>query len=80
MDGPIVQWKSGRVDGVASECTPDGRLPDAQKGDQKETGQVNYNLLIKTWLFIYVRFYSFFVYNISAVFCTGRFVIKIRFF
>lgn len=27
--GPIVPWRPGRIDGVDTDCTPDGRLPDA---------------------------------------------------
>lgn len=32
MGGPTVPWRAGRVDAVsAAACTPDGRLPDADK-------------------------------------------------
>lgn len=33
MGGPNIVWRSGRVDARdGSACTPDGRLPDADKG------------------------------------------------
>jgi cytochrome c peroxidase len=31
LGGPDIPWRAGRVDGTASVCTPDGRLPDASK-------------------------------------------------
>ena len=32
MGGPKVPWRPGRIDGVAAQATPDGRLPDGSKG------------------------------------------------
>lgn len=33
MGGPTIGWRAGRRDAAdASACTPDGRLPDADKG------------------------------------------------
>jgi cytochrome c peroxidase len=32
MGGPTIHWRPGRIDGVASDVTPDGRLPDASQG------------------------------------------------
>jgi cytochrome c peroxidase len=32
MGGPKVPWRPGRIDGVAANATPDGRLPDATLG------------------------------------------------
>lgn len=32
LGGPKIPWRPGRVDGVAAQCTPDGRLPDASQG------------------------------------------------
>ncbi|GAA5906994.1 hypothetical protein JCM6882_000023 [Rhodosporidiobolus microsporus] len=32
LGGPYVEWKSGRKDGNVENCTPDGRLPDGDKG------------------------------------------------
>lgn len=33
MGGPTIVWRPGRRDAKdGSECTPDGRLPDADKG------------------------------------------------
>ncbi|KAE8213169.1 hypothetical protein CF327_g3261 [Tilletia walkeri] len=32
MGGPIVPWRPGRQDGMVENCTPDGRLPDGDKG------------------------------------------------
>jgi len=40
MNGPKVNWRPGRKDAVdGSKCTPDGRLPDADKGNDKDTTQ-----------------------------------------
>ena len=34
MGGPLIQWRSGRVDAKdSSKCPPDGRLPDASKAE-----------------------------------------------
>lgn len=32
MGGPKVPWRPGRIDGTATNATPDGRLPDASQG------------------------------------------------
>ncbi|KAF8907817.1 cytochrome c peroxidase [Gymnopilus junonius] len=32
MGGPKIPWRPGRIDGVAAQATPDGRLPDASQG------------------------------------------------
>ncbi|KAJ7497649.1 heme peroxidase [Mycena latifolia] len=32
MAGPKIPWRPGRIDGVAANATPDGRLPDATQG------------------------------------------------
>ncbi|KAJ7693350.1 heme peroxidase [Mycena rosella] len=32
MAGPKIPWRPGRIDGVAANATPDGRLPDASQG------------------------------------------------
>ncbi|KAJ8488883.1 hypothetical protein ONZ45_g13780 [Pleurotus djamor] len=32
MAGPKIPWRAGRIDGVAAQATPDGRLPDATQG------------------------------------------------
>ena len=32
MQGPSIPWRPGRADRDMSFCTPDGRLPDASKG------------------------------------------------
>jgi len=40
MGGPVIGWRAGRVDKTdGSECPPDGRLPDADKGHPKITAQ-----------------------------------------
>jgi len=40
MGGPAISWRAGRVDAASGEaCTPDGRLPDADKGTLKGTIQ-----------------------------------------
>lgn len=33
MNGPTLKWRPGRSDLPAEKCTPDGRLPDASKGN-----------------------------------------------
>lgn len=30
--GPYIPWRAGRKDGDVENCTPDGRLPDGDKG------------------------------------------------
>lgn len=32
MAGPKIPWRPGRVDGIQTQATPDGRLPDATQG------------------------------------------------
>ncbi|KTW31276.1 uncharacterized protein T551_01348 [Pneumocystis jirovecii RU7] len=32
MSGPAIPWRPGRIDGVCTQCPPDGLLPDASKG------------------------------------------------
>jgi cytochrome c peroxidase len=32
MGGPKIPWRPGRIDGLAKDATPDGRLPDATQG------------------------------------------------
>ncbi|TKY86082.1 hypothetical protein EX895_004907 [Sporisorium graminicola] len=32
MGGPKIPWRPGRKDATADKCTPDGRLPDGDKG------------------------------------------------
>lgn len=32
MGGPHIKWRPGRADKFEKDCTPDGRLPDADKG------------------------------------------------
>ncbi|GAA5824518.1 hypothetical protein JCM11251_000456 [Rhodosporidiobolus azoricus] len=32
LGGPYVEWRAGRKDGNVENCTPDGRLPDGDKG------------------------------------------------
>jgi hypothetical protein len=32
MAGPKIPWRPGRIDGFATNATPDGRLPDATQG------------------------------------------------
>ena len=40
MGGPNIPWKAGRVDAVEDDqVTPDGRLPDADKGNPMKTAQ-----------------------------------------
>lgn len=34
MQGPVVPFRPGRVDGLETACTPDGRLPDASQGSK----------------------------------------------
>eukprot|EP00753_Platysulcus_tardus_P005548 PLAT13458.1.p1 GENE.PLAT13458.1~~PLAT13458.1.p1 ORF type:complete len:355 (+),score=172.32 PLAT13458.1:33-1097(+) len=40
MGGPHIAWRPGRSDASGGHaCTPDGRLPDADKGSDKKTSQ-----------------------------------------
>jgi cytochrome c peroxidase len=39
MGGPTIGFTPGRKDGTAADCTPDGRLPDADKGSKEQTIQ-----------------------------------------
>ena len=40
MGGPQIAWRAGRVDSMdPADVTPDGRLPDADKGSPKATAQ-----------------------------------------
>jgi len=40
LGGPEVKWRPGRADKAdGSHCTPDGRLPDADKGKKEQTIQ-----------------------------------------
>lgn len=32
LGGPVVAWRPGRKDSASDKCTPDGRLPDGDKG------------------------------------------------
>lgn len=34
MGGPKIPWRPGRIDGVETQQTPDGRLPDAAQGEK----------------------------------------------
>ncbi|KAI1293001.1 heme peroxidase, partial [Mortierella claussenii] len=44
MGGPIIRWRSGRVDGIEDNCPPDGRLPDATRPDPKHSRDVFYRM------------------------------------
>lgn len=43
LSGPVIPWRPGRVDLDASACTPDGRLPDADK-EQKHIRSIFYRM------------------------------------
>ncbi|KAF9073649.1 heme peroxidase [Rhodocollybia butyracea] len=46
MAGPKVPWRPGRIDGIATQATPDGRLPDATQGSdhlRKIFGRMGFN-------------------------------------
>ncbi|KAE9403920.1 heme peroxidase [Gymnopus androsaceus JB14] len=46
MAGPKIPWRPGRIDGVAAQATPDGRLPDASQGSdhlRKIFGRMGFN-------------------------------------
>ncbi|GAA97444.1 uncharacterized protein L969DRAFT_103348 [Mixia osmundae IAM 14324] len=43
LGGPTIPWRPGRVDADASQCTPDGRLPDGDK-DQDHLRQIFYRM------------------------------------
>jgi len=43
MAGPKIPWRPGRIDGFATQATPDGRLPDASQGaDHLRAVSTNY--------------------------------------
>ncbi|KAF9950846.1 heme peroxidase [Mortierella alpina] len=44
MGGPIIKWKSGRIDGEEEHCPPDGRLPDASRPDAQHSKDVFYKM------------------------------------
>ncbi|KAG9320295.1 hypothetical protein KVV02_008061 [Mortierella alpina] len=44
MGGPIIKWKSGRVDGEEDHCPPDGRLPDASRPDPQHSKDIFYKM------------------------------------
>lgn len=47
MGGPKIPWRSGRVDSLeASDVTPDGRLPEADKGNPMATWVLQCDLMI----------------------------------
>merc|ERR1719456_2215901 len=37
MSGPSIKWRAGRTDAPSSAVPPEGRLPDADKGDFTST-------------------------------------------
>jgi len=39
MGGPDIGFTAGREDGIAKDCTPDGRLPNADMGSKEKTSQ-----------------------------------------
>ncbi|KAG0366120.1 heme peroxidase, partial [Gamsiella multidivaricata] len=42
--GPIIKWRSGRVDGMEEDAAPDGRLPDGARPDPKHARDVFYRM------------------------------------
>ncbi|KAF9353993.1 heme peroxidase [Mortierella sp. AD094] len=44
MGGPIIKWRSGRVDGKEEDCPPDGRLPDAHRPDPQHSRDIFYKM------------------------------------
>ncbi|KAF9294843.1 heme peroxidase [Mortierella antarctica] len=44
MGGPIVKWRSGRIDGEEGNCPPDGRLPDGARPDSQHTRDIFYKM------------------------------------
>ncbi|KAF9977377.1 heme peroxidase [Modicella reniformis] len=44
MGGPIIKWRSGRIDGVEDDAPPDGRLPDAARPDPQHSRDVFYKM------------------------------------
>ncbi|KAG4305701.1 hypothetical protein PORY_000611 [Pneumocystis oryctolagi] len=43
MSGPTIPWRPGRVDGISTQCPPDGLLPDASK-DQDHLRNIFYRM------------------------------------
>ncbi|KAF9432957.1 heme peroxidase [Entomortierella beljakovae] len=44
MGGPIIKWRSGRIDGEEEDCPPDGRLPDASRPDPQHSRDIFYKM------------------------------------
>ncbi|KAG0338115.1 heme peroxidase [Podila humilis] len=44
LGGPIIKWRSGRIDGEEEHCPPDGRLPDGARPDAKHTRDIFYKM------------------------------------
>ncbi|KAG0197940.1 heme peroxidase [Mortierella sp. GBA30] len=44
MGGPIIKWRSGRIDGEEEQCPPDGRLPDAARPDPQHSRDIFYKM------------------------------------
>ncbi|KAF9190953.1 heme peroxidase [Haplosporangium sp. Z 767] len=42
--GPIINWRSGRIDGEESHSPPDGRLPDASRPDGQHSRDIFYKM------------------------------------
>ena len=50
MGGPKIPWRPGRIDGLAKDATPDGRLPDATQGAPhlRDVGLVSSPLILRS--------------------------------
>jgi len=44
MGGPTIPWRAGRVDGTATECPPEGRLPDGDNPSPQHPRDVFYRM------------------------------------
>jgi len=44
MGGPVIPWRPGRIDGAATDCTPDGRLPDGANPNPQHPRDVFYRM------------------------------------
>ncbi|KAF9995027.1 heme peroxidase [Entomortierella chlamydospora] len=44
MGGPIIKWRSGRIDGEEKDCPPEGRLPDGGRADPQHSRDIFYKM------------------------------------
>lgn len=66
MGGPDIPWRPGRADHDVSFCTPDGRLPDASKG-QDHLRAIFYRMGVSCLVNFYKPYWSSTNYMFSSM-------------